>query len=134
MAAIYQWFQGDEFLLTSPMYPIELEDGLSHNSLPSRVRIVGAHIEDALQQTSIPVSVYQKYIFNTTNAEDALEQYTLPARTAFNTEVYIEANTEDALSQISTPARTTFENGLIVALAEDALITTTTAPARTTFT
>lgn len=114
MAAIYQWFNLGEFVITSPMYPIEFEDAQINSTSVGHGRLVGAWAQDAQISDTIAVYGTNPYLMTFGNGEDDAQiNDTTPGHGDFGGGIVIYPEGLDAQENATAVGSGTLEGKLI---------------------
>lgn len=117
-----------EFLLTSPLYPIEFEDALVNDTAPGRGRLLGAWSEDALQSDGYVSRITNPYVYQDHTFEEAIASNTAAGYGTMGGDIVIYSNAEDAIINSTTQGSATLVGALVVYdNTEDALQSDTSA-------
>ena len=118
-----------QFLLTSPLYPIEYEDALTNSTSPGRGSLLGAWSEDAMENDTAGVRGTNKMVWQGYyNPDEAISNDTAAGYGSLGGDIVIYTFYEDALISNTATGYGTL-NGVLIVYDnyEDALINSTSA-------
>lgn len=118
-----------QFLLTSPIYPLEVEDAIVNDSRPNRGRLLGTNWEDAVTMPNLPnrATLKQGMVFYPGD-EDAITGDNAPEDSLLGGNLIDYTNYEDAITGDNAPEDSTKEGKLITYDNYEDAITGTNAP------
>ena len=117
-----------QFLLTSPVYPIEAEDAIVNDTAPSYARLLGIGVEEAIENDTDPshatlVDILVDYVI----PDEAIISDTAPSFGLIDGGLVVYSEYEDAIESATTPSFGLLDGALIVyPNYEDAIINDTT--------
>jgi hypothetical protein len=110
-----------QFLLTSPVYPIQYEDAIVSQTAPSRASLLGISVEEAIENDTAPVFGLLGGGLIETDYEDAIENDTIPSFGLLAGGL-VETEYEDAIENDTAPSFGLLDGALVVYdLYEDAI-------------
>jgi hypothetical protein len=115
-----------QFLLTSPVYPIEAEDAIINDTRPSYARLLGIGVEEAIINDTAPShAILQQILVEHTQPDDAIINDTAPSFGLIDGGL-VTHDYEDAIINETSPSFAFIDGDLIVyPNYEDAIINDT---------
>ena len=115
-----------QFLLTSPLYPVEFEDAMVSDTHAGHGTLLGAWAEDAVESTTLGSRGTNPYVYNDYSWEEAISNDTSVGYGTFDGDIVIYSNVEEAVISDTAVGYGTIEGKLIIyPNQEDAVISNT---------